>query len=232
MLERLLQLRRDAIEVVVEQLEHEVPRRLLRRPRPVVLLVGPEQDALPFLPGVDLAGEVDHVRQLVARALVELDDLGHRLGHEVVVLHCQHGQLDAAHPPHLTCPQSARIDDVFGVDGVIAIGDHVPRAVGALAEPGDPGVEVDLCAAVAGTDGVGMGDAVGIDAALVLVVQGAHEEALLEQWVHLLGFPHGDDLHVHAEVTAARLGHPQPVEPLRRVRQLQAARQVDAAVLA
>jgi hypothetical protein len=61
-LERPLELGGDAVEVVGEQLEHEVPRRLLRGPRPVVLLVGAEQDALALLAGVDLAGEVDHVR--------------------------------------------------------------------------------------------------------------------------------------------------------------------------
>ena len=53
--EAALQLRSDAVEVVRQQLEHEVPRRLVRRPRPVVLLVGAEQDALALLAGVDLA---------------------------------------------------------------------------------------------------------------------------------------------------------------------------------
>ena len=232
MFEGLGQLWGDAVEVVVEQLEHEVPRRFLGCPRPVVLLVGAEQDALTLLPGVDLAGKVDEGGQLMSPLLVELDDLGDRFGHQVVVLHREHRQLDAAHPPHLASPQSTRIDDVFGVDGVIPIGDDIPGAVAALAEPGDPGVEVHLRTAVAGTDGVGMGDPVWVDAALVLVVQRAHEEALLEQRVHLLGFPHGHHLHVHAEIAAAGLGHAQPVETHGRVRQLQTTGQVDAAVLA
>ncbi len=128
-----LQLGGDAVEVVGEQLEHEVPRRLLRRPRPVVLLVRAEQDALTFLAGVDLAGEVDHVRQLATVRLVVVDDFGHRLGHQVVVLHRQHGQLEADHPSDLAGPQPAGVDDVLGVDGVVAIGDDVPRAVGCAA---------------------------------------------------------------------------------------------------
>jgi len=231
-LERLLQLGGDAVEVVGEQLEHEVPRCLLRCPRPVVLLVGAEQDALALLAGVDLAGEVDHVRQLATTGLVVCDDFRHRLGHQVVVLHGQHRQLQPRHAADLASPQAARVHHVLGMDGVVAVGDDIPGAVGALLQIGDPGVGVHLGTAVASTDRIGVGDPVRVDAAFVLVVERADEELLLQQRVQLLGFLHGDDLHVHAQVATSRLGHAQPVEPLRRIRQLQPTGQVDAAVLA
>ena len=231
-LERLLQLGGDAVEVVGEQLEHEVPRRLLRRPRPVVLLVGAEQDALALLAGVDLAGEVDHVGQLAPVRLVVLDDLGHRLGHQVVVLHGQHGQLEPAMRPTSRAhrPPAFTTCSAWMVWSRSVMTSHVPS--GRWLQIGDPGVGVHLGAAVAGADGVGVGDAVRVDAALVLVVERADEELLLQQRVELLGLLHGDDLHVHAQVAAAGLRHAQPVETLGRVGQLEAAGEVDAAVLA
>ena len=69
---------------------------------------------------VDLAGEVDHVRQLAAVLAVVVDHLLHRLGDEVVVLHRQHGQLEPDHPADLTRPQPAAVDDVLGVDRLAA----------------------------------------------------------------------------------------------------------------
>ena len=147
------------------------------------------------------------------------------------MLHRQHGQLDAGHPTDLTRPQPACVDDVLGVDDVIPIGDDVPGPVRTLLQTGDPRVEVHLCAAVLGADRIGVGDPVRIDAALVLVVQSTDEELLLEQRVHLLGLGHRDDLHVHAQIPTAGLRHPQPVEPLGRVGELQSAGQVDSAVL-
>ena len=212
-------------------LEHEVPRRLLRCPRPVVLFVGAEQDTLAFLAGIDLAGEVDHVRELATGALVVLDHLRHRFGHQVVVLHGEHRELEPAHATDLARPQSAGVHDVLGVDRVVAIGDHVPRAVLALRESGHPRVGVDLGPALASADGVGVGDAVGVDAAFVLVVESADEVLLLEQRVELLGLLHGDHLHVHAEITTAGLGHAEPVEPLGRVGELETTGQVDRARL-
>ncbi len=147
------------------------------------------------------------------------------------MLHRQHGQFQPDHPPDLARPEPAAVDDVLGVDRVVAVGDHVPRTVGALRQPGDPCVGVDLGAAVAGADRVGVGDAVRVDRPLVRVVQGADEEALLEQGVELLGLGDRDQVHVHPEVATAGASHAQPVEPFRGVGQHQPAREVDAAVL-
>ena len=231
MRESALEFVRDAIEVVREELEHEVPRGLLGRPWTVVLLVGAEQDALAFLACVDLAGEVDHVRQFATVLGVVLDDLVHRFGHQVVVFHREHRQLESGHAADFACPEATRVDDVFGVD-VALVRDDVPRAVLALLQVGRPGVGVDLGAAVACADGIGVRDAVGVHAAFVLVVQRADEVLLFEQRIQFLCFLHGDHLHVHAEVTTACLGHLQPVEALGRVGELQTTGEVDAAVLA
>ena len=119
----------------------------------------------PFLADVDLAGEVERHRHLVAGGGVVLGHLGHVLGDEVHVLHAEHRQLDADHPPDLAGPQPAGVDDVLGVD-LALVGDDVPRAVGALAQIVDPGVPVDLCALLAGTEDVGVGDVRRVDVAL------------------------------------------------------------------
>ena len=231
MREAALEFVRDAVEIVREQLEHEVPRRFLGRPWAVVLLVGAEQDALTFLTGVDLAGEVDHVRQFATVLLVVLDHLVHRLGHQVVVFHSEHWKFESAHAANFTRPQATGIHHMFGVDDMVLVGDHIPRAVLALGKSGDPRVGVHLGATILGANGIGVCDAVGVYRALVFVEQGSDEVLLFEQWIEFLCFLHRDDFHVHPEVTTSSLGHPQPVESLWCVGQLQTTWQVDAAVL-
>ena len=68
--------------------------------------------------------------------------------------------------------------------------------------------------------------------ALHRVVQRTEKELFLQQRKDLLGFRRGDELQVHAQVTASRHGHLQPVETLRGVGQHEAARQMNAAVTA
>ena len=162
---------------------------------------------------------------------VVLGHLGHVFGDQVHVLHREHGQFQAHHPAHLTGPQPAGVDDVLGVD-LAALGDDVPRAVGALTKVAHPGVLVDLGAGLPGAGGVGPGDPGRVDVTLGPVEQRADEVLLLQQREHPLGLGRRDDLHLHAEVTAAGLGHPQPVHPLPVAGQRQPARHVNAAVLA
>ena len=153
------------------------------------------------------------------------------LGDQVLVLHGEDGQLDADHAPDLARPQAAGVDDVLGVH-VALVGDHVPAAVAALLAVDDARLAHDLGAADLGRLRVGVRDAVRVDVALDRVVHRADEVLLLEQREQLLGLGDRDQLEVHAEVAAARLGHLQPVEALGRAGEHDAAGDVHAAGLA
>ncbi len=148
------------------------------------------------------------------------------------MFHREDRQLESDHAADLARPQTAAVDDVFGMDGVVTIGDHVPRAVVPLLETRHPRVGVDLGATIACADRIGVRHAVRIDAALVGVERRSDEVLLLEKRIELLGFGDGDDLHVHAQIAAPGLGHAQPIQPFRSVGQHQPAWQVDAALLA
>ena len=113
MLEADLEARRDALEVVRQQLVAEIPGRLALRPGHAGALVGAEQHAAAaLLAHVDLALEVDDVQHLLRR---QAGDLRHVLGDEVLVLHGEHRQLEPDHAADLARPQPAGIDDVLGV---------------------------------------------------------------------------------------------------------------------
>ncbi len=231
-LERHRQLGRDPVEVRLEQLRPEVPRRHARRPRDARLLVRPEQHRAAFLADVDLAGEVQGHRHLAAGLRLVGGDLRHVLGEQVHVLHGQHRQLDADHPAHLSRPQAAGVDDMLGVDRLAALEAHVPGPVGPLRQPHDRLVLVDLGAGQLGALDVGPRDAGRVDVPLDRVVQRADEVLRVEQREDVLRFLGRDQLEVHAEVAAARLGHAQPVHADLGVGQHQPAGQVDRAVLA
>ena len=137
------------------------------------MLVGAKQDALTFLARVNFAGEVDHVWQLFAVDSVELDDFFHWLGHQIVVLHCQDRKFNAAHAAHFAGPQTAGVYDVFGVNRVVFVCDHIPRAVRAVIESSDPSICVDLGATIFCANRVGMCNAIRVNAAFVFIVKSA-----------------------------------------------------------
>jgi hypothetical protein len=99
---------RDPVDIGLQQLVAELPRRLDLRPGLAGLLVGAHQHALALLAQVELAVEIHGVQHLLAGALVELGHLGHVLGQQIHVLHRQHRQLEADHPPHLARPEARR----------------------------------------------------------------------------------------------------------------------------
>ena len=121
MLERGLQARRDAVEIVGQQVLAEIPRRLALAPGLAGLLVGADQHAAALLAHVDLALEVDDV-ELVD---VGIDDAGNVLGDEIVMLHRQDRQFEPDHAPDLARPQAAAVDDMLG-DDIALLGDDVP----------------------------------------------------------------------------------------------------------
>ena len=217
MLEAHLEAGRDALEVVRQQTLGEVPRGLARRPRHASALVGAEQHAAALLAGVDLALEVDAV-QLLLLAPEERNVLGD----QVLVLHREDRQLEAHHATYFARPQPAGVHHVLGVH-VAGFGDHIPGAVGARLQVHDARVADDLGTADLRRLGIGLGDAPGVDVTFDRIEQCADEVLLVHQREEPRRLLGRDELQLHAEVAAARLGHLQPVEALAGAGEHQAA---------
>ena len=146
------------------------------------------------------------------------------------MLHRQNRQLQSHHPPDFARPQSTGIHDVLGMD-VAVIGNDIPRAIRTRLQIDDPRVPNDLSATDLRRLRVGMSHAVGIDMSFDRIVHRTDEVLLLHQRKQLLRLAGRDELQVHAEVAAAGLGHLQPVHPLGRTGQHDAAGNVHAARL-
>ena len=180
MLERHGHARRDALEVVGQQVLPEIPGCRLRRPRHAGALVGAEQHALPLLAHVDLGLEVDDVQLFLL--VLEFRQV---LGDEVLVLHREDGQLDADHAADFARPQAACVDHVLGVHRAF-LGHDVPAAVRPLAGVHDAVLAHDFGARHRRRLRVGVGDAVRIDVAFDRIVHRAEEVLLFHQRIQLL----------------------------------------------
>ena len=168
------QRRRDAIEIVLEQILTEVPRRRFRRPRHAGAFVGAHQHAAAFLAHVDLTLEIDAV-QLFLLAL-EFRDV---IRDQVLVLHREDGQLKTGHTTDFACPQAAGVHDVLGVDGAL-FGDHIPRAIRALHGVDDAVLTNDFRTTDLRGLGVGVRHAIWIDVAFDGVVHRADKMLFIE----------------------------------------------------
>ena len=147
------------------------------------------------------------------------------------MLHGEHRQLDADHPANLACPQAGGVDDMFGVD-VALVGDDVPGAVGPLLQILHHREAVDFSAGLAGSDGVGVRHAVGIDVTAIVAMQRANEAALIDQRVQFLGFGRRNQARRHPEIFRSGVHQPQVVEDLIVGGEHQIAGLMDAAGLA
>src|SRR5579863_8439506 len=115
---------------------------------------------------------------------------------------------------------------------VSVVGDHIPCTVRSRLQVHYTSVADylgtgDLCRL-----GVSMRHAVGIDVTFDGVEDRADEMPLVEQRKAARRLVDREHLELHAEITAARLRHLQPVEPLSGARQHEAAGEVHAAGLA
>ena len=134
------------------------------------------------------------------------------------------------HAPDLARPQTAGVHHVLGVH-VALIGDHIPGAVGARLQVGHAGMPHDLGAADLRGLGVGVGHAVRIDVPFDRIVHRAREVPLVHEREQPGRLVDRNDFEIHAEIAAARLRHLQPVEPLARAGEHDAAGDVHAAGL-
>src|SRR4029079_2409934 len=129
----------------------------------VIGLVNPDEHALLVLPGIGVAVEIDHHRNLE----IEGRDLRHALGDEIVMLERRYWQVEPDHATDLLRPQAGGIDDVLGDDRAL-FADHLPAARGALLQREDAVALDHLGAAHLRTLGVGLDDACRVDIAFAI----------------------------------------------------------------
>ncbi len=226
MLESDLEVRRQSLEIVRQQLHGKILRCRHRRPDHAVRFVGADQGAAALLAHVDRAGVVSSVDDLAIAAA----QLRQVLGDQVVVLHRQHRQLDADHVADLPRPQPGAVDDVLGVQRAL-VGHDVPGAVRALRERLHARETLHRCAQLASCLDVGLRGPGRIAMAAVGAPQRSDEIAWIDQRIELERLLERDHLGFHAEVARPRADQPETIElPLVR-RQHQAAVRVQAARL-
>jgi len=144
------------------------------------------------------------------------------------VLHGEDRQLQPHHAPHFTRPQAARIHHVLGMH-VAALGNHIPGAVAARLEVDDARVAQHLRPADLRSLRIGVRHAVRVHVALDGIQQRADEMPFVDDRENPCRLVGRDQLELHAEIAAARLGHLQPVEALARAGEHDAAGHVQAA---
>jgi hypothetical protein len=187
------------------------------------VFVGSEQHAAALLTQVQLPFEVDGVQLLPFT-----HEFRHVAGDEVLMLHGQNRQLDADHASHFAGPQSRGVHHILGMY-IAVVGDDIPGSVAARLEIGHAGVSDDFRAAELCGFGVGMRDAIRIDMALDGIVHRALKMLFVQQRKESGRLIDGYDFKIHSQISTARLGHLQPVQPLARACQHQAAGDVHAA---
>ncbi len=123
-----LEVRRQSLEIVGQQLHREIIGRLHRRPNDAVRFVGADQRAAALLAHIDFAGIIGGVDDLAARG----PQFRNILGHKIMMLHRQHRQFDAHHVADLARPQPAAIDHMLGMHRAL-VGHDVPGSVACAA---------------------------------------------------------------------------------------------------
>ena len=112
------------------------------------------------------------------------------------------------------------------------LGDDVPTAIRSRLKLRYARAPHDFCSGDLSRLRIGMRDAVRIHVPLDGIVHGAGEMPLVHQGKELRCLVDRDDFKFHTEIAAARLRHLQPVEPLLRASEHDAARDMHAAGLA
>ena len=144
------------------------------------------------------------------------------------MLHGEDRQLQPHQASHFTRPQAARVHHVLRVH-LAALGNHIPGAVAARLQVQYARVPYDLRAADLRGLRIGVRHAVGIHVPLDGIQQRAHEMPFVDDREYPCRLVGRDELELHAQIAAARLGHLQPVEALARAGEHDAAGHVQAA---
>ena len=178
--DRRLDMRRETVEILLEQLVLAVLGRPVEIAGGRALLVGAEEQAavlLAHVPGrVELAEDA-HLGQ--ARGTTG-EDGGVWLGDDVLVLDRQHRHVEPDHGAGAAGEIAGGRDDMLG-DDVALVGADQPFAGGQRLDRRDGGVAVDFGAERAGAPGEGLGEVGGLDVAVVGVLDGAEKAVSLAE---------------------------------------------------
>ena len=218
MLEADLEVRRQSLDIVGQQLHRKIIGRLYRRPNVSVGFIDAHQNAPALLAHIDFAGIIRGVDDFARQARQFRD----RLGDEVMMLHRQHRQFGAHHMADLARPQSRAIDDMLGVNRAL-VGRNVPGTVAARMKPENPGEALDRSAELAGGGDVGMRRARGVAMSAVRPPERADEITGVDQRIEALRLLERDHLGFHPEIARARTDELQTVEFARGRREHQSA---------
>ena len=200
--DRSLDMRRQALEVVCEQLVFGIFARAVRVAAGRSLLVRPEQQAARLLaqvPGAVALAQHPHLGQA---PLVTRNDLRMRLGHDILVLDRHHRHVEADHGAGPAREIAGGADHMLGQD-VTLVGPDQPLAGGLLADAGDPGLAVDLGAALARSFGQRLGDVGRLDVAILRMADRADDAVDVAERPDLLDLPGRQELDLNAD----RRGH-------------------------
>ena len=165
----------DPVDVFRDQVHAVIPGRTVHVPVNRLGLVHAKQQPVAFLPRIGVALRVDHDRHLALEGRERIPFLGD----EVMVFHRRDRQVDADHAAKLLGPEAAAVDHVFGVDRAL-LGHHVPAAVAALVQRGDPVAQDHVGATLFRGGGIGMGRPVRVKVAFVRIVKAAQNVGRLD----------------------------------------------------
>ncbi len=200
------------LEHLVQPFEIVAEKLALAFPRDAPLRVDGWGEFLPaadrqrprFRLDVEAAVGIAQARQMVGHPVALVGD-------QVLVLDDAGGDIDAGHPADLARPQPRGVDDDLRLDGAV-VGDHTADPRAAADQTGDPHPLENPPAAGADALGERLGQAVGIDIAVVGDEDGADHPLGRHQRKQRLRFRRRRQRHLEAE--PARGGrHPQQLPP-------------------
>ena len=185
----------DSLQIGLQQLVAEIPRRSVHLPGRAFGLVRAEQHAVAFLTEIDIGLVIDAAGQ----PLVRVDDGIDPFRQKVVMLHRLQGQIESSHVTDFARPQPAAIDHVFGVNDAL-VGCDIPCAVGLLCRGSDRRVGEVLRTIVPGRFGKGIGGAGRVEITILIVPKGCKIVFGIDQRVAFRQFLGADEFLLQSHI--------------------------------
>ena len=182
----------DPVRIGRQKVHAIVPWRAPGHPVAGVAFIDPQKHALAFGLHVGEALKVGDAGDLA----VETGQFGDVPGHQIMMLHRRDGQVDPHHPAHLARPKARRVDHMLGGD--LALFGHQPPAVRAGVQLDHAVAQDNLGATVPRCDGKGMGRAMRVDVAFLMVVQPADDAGRIDNGAQAADFIGADQAGVHS----------------------------------
>ena len=221
----------EDVEILAGQMEVQVPVDALDAVGPGAgHLIGPDEQPVDLLPVVAGRSRVPHDRQFEVERL----DIGHRLGHQVLVDDRHDRHVESDHGAELRCVVASSVHDVLAMDGVLLVvavrpvaapprlgpatdDAYVPAAVGTLGHAGHQRVTHDAASEIASTLCHGVGAARRVGPAVVGCVEAESDIVEIgQQGVPLGDLVRSDEVRLHTDLGEHGVDVPVPVDLLRR----------------